>query len=841
MTVATTTNTAIGTGNGVTTVFPFTFGTLPTGDLVVTLIDLDGNEEVQTEITDYTVSGEGAEDGGSVNFLVAPPVDYTVLIQRILPYTQPTDYKNQGSFYPRTHERSFDRVTMQVQQLAEADGRTIKIPAHVQGVSTTLPTPVANGLWGWNEDADAPRYYTPADIGTTLAFSNFIADTFTATAGQTDFVLSEDPGVIANLDVSVDGATQQPGADYTLDATTVTFTTPMADGASVLVRYGTALPTGITAASAINYTPPSTGIAGTIKSFLDSLWTAGASTGAALIRFLQAGAGAVARTLQDKGRERVSVKDYGAVGDNVTNDTAAIAAAVTYALSVGAVLYWPEGTYSSNGNIPNFHAVKHSGPGVYRRGIYSWYITPPNDTTINHLYVSTTGSASNDGLTPSAPFNTFQLAIDSLENWAPLTKGQYQIDLAAGVYARGRFADEGMYAARPVIIAGPSVGGHPNVPTAIIREGATQAAIGILTFGTPIYVRDVKIEDYNGSTASCGIRNSGTGCAIYTENAHLEDCYYGVLGGGAGSVLNIKGGIFNDCGYLLSDPGTPTGHAIHGLFHVKFEVGTQGAGTLVNGPFIRNSAGAARVQELCTGHWDYVTVEDCGSGVRLMVNSRLNMDGASFKRTGGSAVYCTSGSYASLTDNTVFGTGADANTHDITTGADSQTDWKILDARSLSNAAELRSFNTSNPNTVVSSLSSGNTIESFILKGGAFSGSILSQIPAKKIVCKVNGTLTGATGTFKRVQFRLGAASLGFVDFGTAAGVFEAELTYRFFGTAQQVLTAFGSASGSAIQRVQLLATEDMSIDKTLALQVYVQNAADSITLNSIEWFIQGA
>ena len=53
------------------------------------------------------------------------------------------------------------------------------------------------------------------------------------------------------------------------------------------------------------------------------------------------GVGAVSTTVAAKLYETVSVKDFGAVGDGVTDDTDAIKAAVTTAGSV----YFPSGTY----------------------------------------------------------------------------------------------------------------------------------------------------------------------------------------------------------------------------------------------------------------------------------------------------------------------------------------------------------------------------------------------------------------------------------------------------------------------------------------------------------------
>lgn len=85
-----------------------------------------------------------------------------------------------------------------------------------------------------------------------------------------------------------------------------------------------------------------------------------ASNGSSLVGFLQAGTGATARTSQAKMRESVSVKDFGAAGDGVTDDTAAINAAITYAATTvngaaGNTVFFPTGTYliSSTIMMPN--------------------------------------------------------------------------------------------------------------------------------------------------------------------------------------------------------------------------------------------------------------------------------------------------------------------------------------------------------------------------------------------------------------------------------------------------------------------------------------------------------
>ena len=68
------------------------------------------------------------------------------------------------------------------------------------------------------------------------------------------------------------------------------------------------------------------------------------------VNFLQAGAGAQPRTAQAKLRDVVSVKDFGAVGDGIANDRAAIQAAFN---SGAKSVYFPSGTYSVGDFLAN--------------------------------------------------------------------------------------------------------------------------------------------------------------------------------------------------------------------------------------------------------------------------------------------------------------------------------------------------------------------------------------------------------------------------------------------------------------------------------------------------------
>ena len=84
------------------------------------------------------------------------------------------------------------------------------------------------------------------------------------------------------------------------------------------------------------------------------------------LRFLQDGGSAVARTVDSKLKDVVSVKDFGAVGDGTTDDTLALQAGLSYCQGTasGAILYIPAGTY-------NFNEGSQTPPWPSGFGLYS--------------------------------------------------------------------------------------------------------------------------------------------------------------------------------------------------------------------------------------------------------------------------------------------------------------------------------------------------------------------------------------------------------------------------------------------------------------------------------------
>lgn len=87
--------------------------------------------------------------------------------------------------------------------------------------------------------------------------------------------------------------------------------------------------------------------------FVGAMQAHAAGSGIVEKMFVQPGTGAVARTFQDKAAESISVRDFGAKGDGVTDDAPSFRAAVAYlATRGGGVLNVPAGSYFVNSYDP---------------------------------------------------------------------------------------------------------------------------------------------------------------------------------------------------------------------------------------------------------------------------------------------------------------------------------------------------------------------------------------------------------------------------------------------------------------------------------------------------------
>ena len=206
------------------------------------------------------------------------------------------------------------------------------------GAKTTEPTtdndgnPLQVGVLYYSEN-DKELLVWSGSAWVSPLVSPAIRDGFTGNGSTVAFTLSRDPSTEANTQVFINGIYQNK-TTYSVSGTTLTFSTPPEDGDSIEVMSQKS--TSVLMADTDNATYTATD------------------------------AGAVTRTLNEKLGDTVSVKDFGAVGDGVTDDTAAIQLAVTAAANAGGSLFFPAGNYyvTSTITVPNVAGDYFSKNGI---------------------------------------------------------------------------------------------------------------------------------------------------------------------------------------------------------------------------------------------------------------------------------------------------------------------------------------------------------------------------------------------------------------------------------------------------------------------------------------------
>jgi hypothetical protein len=201
MTVSSTTTKNSYAGDGSTTAFSYTFKIFDEDDITVVLRNNStGAETTQTITTNYTVSGVGNAGGGTVTFVTAPPTGNTVVLLRITPLTQLTDYTPNDPFPAESHEDALDKLTFITQELQEEVGRSLKLSQTNEIATaefTTGATARANKILGFDADGDLAIFQ---EIGT---FKGSDATTTTADYVERDIVKSTTAAQLDNVYIAL--------------------------------------------------------------------------------------------------------------------------------------------------------------------------------------------------------------------------------------------------------------------------------------------------------------------------------------------------------------------------------------------------------------------------------------------------------------------------------------------------------------------------------------------------------------------------------------------------------------------------------------------------------------
>lgn len=535
----------------------------------------------------------------------------------------------------------------------------------------------------------------------------------------------------------------------------------------------------------------------------------------------------------------INVRDYGVATTNTAaQNNTPVANAVSAAALAGAELFWPEGTYLTSATIPNFHSVRHRGPGAVGRSGGVFYVEPKTGQT-NRLYVATTGSLSNDGLSSTEPMLTPQVAFTALKNYGPVLDGSWQVILAAGTYSLHSQTFE-TPSVDWVVVKGPDVSGHPNVPTAIL-DGSGFAAnqhgfiigVGGSPPGIAVWFQDIKCQDYNaGATNSCGW-SQGYGARCIYVNCHASNCDFAGILADQGDICLVKGGIIDGCrdGIVLNATKGTVGYS---------SPFTQGDNTIIQNCTefgVYWSRGAQ-------GHIDNCLFDNNPYHVRIESAARCHILGCDFKNATTAAISTnTDGSYYDdVSEENEYNDGtADANTkryaHFAFTG--NQQNWTDVAVSEMCIYAE-------NPGSSLTSATKAQVGADLVLPDptGANPGDLrpFFFVDKKTIIrIKVWGDTPNATASFG-VDFYDGSSTVvmaysAFVGTPSAAG-FEYELVIApLTATTQRGYVRLqGSAASPRLESGATAA--DMKLPQTIRLMA--QSASGAVVVRRVEVWVSG-
>lgn len=422
------------------------------------------------------------------------------------------------------------------------------------------------------------------------------------------------------------------------------------------------------------------------------------------VRFTQEGAGAVERLASEKLKEWVSVKDFGAIGDAVADDSSAIEAALASFTGSTGTLYFPRGFYRITHPIIISANRRHLiGDGAGQSVIVAAH---GNDSALIFRPADPMGSATLDScslrdisLTRSTPDATAGYAIELIQNNGFTGRGFGWSNFANGLLVAGgqnntldRFTGFSLIGAVPAIAgsamlrfkSAPRTSGG-NAPCYTVQvsnfnlSGTTNKTVqdviainsadglnfsnGYVNFGSQSLLRLEPTDDGSAGNITatafsnvyfdCVNTSTGTPNGVYVPNSAFTGTVAHVRFGTGCFIGNGPGvGILGDAGAKLRGLFL-TGVNISGFggraLDVVGETGTNGLRLVMTGCVIRSTSNGVRV--------------DSGRQVLISGTSFADISG-----TDGALNFAGTIGLVALTGNTFNGTNPDlVNTATVTT------------------------------------------------------------------------------------------------------------------------------------------------------------------------------
>jgi hypothetical protein len=301
------------TGNTGLGPFAFTFNIYVASDIAVYR-----NAVLLTLTTDYTVTiaangtGSVTLTGSGSGTTLTLNDSLTIVGARQLART--TDFVTAGDLLAVALNEQLDSNVIMSQQLDEKIDRSIKFDQFDTYTTATLPAAAARAskILAFDVNGDIDVALASDFFGNGIIGANYVNNTATGTGSQTVFGLTVAPGSKNNVQVYIDGVYQNK-ASFSISGLSITFSEAPPLNSAIEFIIGQAV----------------TEISGDSDS----------------IDYTQGGTGSQQRTVTSKLQESVSVKDFGAVGDGVADDTAAIQAAIDACEVLKKPVFFPVGTY----------------------------------------------------------------------------------------------------------------------------------------------------------------------------------------------------------------------------------------------------------------------------------------------------------------------------------------------------------------------------------------------------------------------------------------------------------------------------------------------------------------